>query len=240
MKQWKEILMIAMTAAVILLCGQFPELLAKDRKEDTPHYREVSQIAYDLSAQQEELPFEKKLLLLEKRRLSIPETDVVLTPEQVLSAVYDGLQPYVEHNLIPPGYSLYDFSCQSFLCYDPEDPEVNNRAWNVTMSYFPDGVREPSALMGVILDDATGTILQFSFHAAGAFIDRPVSSEVGVLSSVYLNSIPVTAQNLRSISDEDRGIQHYGLYPKGIIEFLLHRDGFEILIDPDANWMQEP
>ena len=34
MKQWKEILMIAMTVAVILLCGQFPELLAKDRKED--------------------------------------------------------------------------------------------------------------------------------------------------------------------------------------------------------------
>lgn len=238
MKRWKEILMLALTAAVILLCGLFPDLLAKDGQEDTLHYREVSQITYDLSTAPAALTCEEKLLLLDKQRLSSREDDAVLTPDQVRRAAYDGLQSYAENNLIPQDYAAFDFSCQVYLCYDPEEPEVNNRIWNITMSYFLDETQEPSATMGVILDDATGTILQVSYHEEGAFHDRPISSEVGVLSSVFLNHLSVLGSSSISITAEGNASQFYGIYPKGTIEFRLHTDGFEIKIDADANWMQ--
>lgn len=237
MKQWKEILMIAMTAAVILLCGQFPELLAKGSQEDTLHYWEVSQITYDLSTAPTALTCEEKLRLLDKRWLSSREDDAVLTTEQVRRAAYDGLQPYAENNLIPQDYAVFDFSCQSYMCYDPEAPEVFNRIWNVTMSRFHDDADIPSTI-GMLLDDSTGSVLRVSAHIEGAFLERPISAEVGVLSSVFLNHLSVFGSPTTTINGEGSASQFYGIYPKGIIEFCLHTDGFEIKIDADANWMQ--
>ena len=238
MKKWKERLLLSLTGGIILLCGQFPELLSKNSREDIPHYWEISQISYDLSTAPTALTYEEKLLLLDKRWLSSRDEDSVLTPEQVRRAAYDGLQPYAENNLIPQDYAVFDFSSQSYMCYDQEDPEVYNRIWNVTMSYFTDGTHEPSATMGVIIDDATGTILRVSYYEEEAFCDRPISSEIDVLRSVFLNPLSVLGSPTTSMTGEECASQFYGIYPKGTIEFRLHRDGFEIKIDADANWMQ--
>lgn len=237
MKRWKVILMLFLSAVVILLCGQFPELLAKGRQENTIHYQEVSQITYDLSTAPTTLTCEEKLLLLKKCWLSSREDDAALTPEQVRRAAYDGLQPYAENNLIPQDYAVFDFSCQSYMCYDPEEPEVYNRIWNVTMSRFHDDSEVPFTI-GIILDDSTGSVLRVSAHIEGAFLERPISAEVGILSSVYLSHLTILGSPTISITGEGSASQFYGIYPRGTIEFRLHTDGFEIKIDADANWMQ--
>lgn len=237
MKKWKELLLLSLIGAIILLCGQFPELLAKGSQEDTLHYWEVSQITYDLSTVPAALTCEEKLLLLDKRWLSCQEDDAVLTPEQVRRAAYDGLQPYAENNLIPQDYAAFDFSCQSYMCYDPEEPGVYNRIWNVTMSRFHDDSEVP-ATIGIIIDDSTGSVLRVSSHIEGAFLEKPISAEVGILSSVYLSHLTILGSPTISITGEGNASQFYGIYPRGTIEFRLHTDGFEIKIDADANWMQ--
>lgn len=160
MGKLKDLAAIITAIAMITMGAYFPKMIsaALDR-EHTGHmsYNAISPIRLEINR---DIPMLGKLAILSKLDSSIElsESKAKMTKEEVMDAVYEGIQPYIDALLI--AYSGKDVLMYPSLLLQAEgNQDLQSIVWFVTI------VGDPAnyTFLELIVDDETGNILMISF-----------------------------------------------------------------------------
>lgn len=116
------------------------------------------------SAKKDEPGYMMRKLALEQRMTTVPikPKQAKMTEEEVLTAAFEGMTPYVEAKM----FSWFDFSfsgAEPYLGIDPEDKNNNTIFWGV--SFVAEG--KPYQNLFLHIDDETGKILYINYGTDG-------------------------------------------------------------------------
>lgn len=158
MRNIKNVVAVLLTVTVLIAGAYIPRLVAYIydwRNDGMPELNPMASFKID---SHKELSSFEKLFMLSKMdlKIEIDENMASLTREKVMEAVHNGLNPYIETQLIT--YSEKDVQIRPFLLQVQNMPEIQGVVWSVKIS-------GTDSCIDLAVDDLTGKILQINYTA---------------------------------------------------------------------------
>ena len=188
MAKLKGFVAVILTLALITAGACFPKavsMLLDWRNNGSAAVNPISSIRFEIA---KDIPTLGKLALLSKLDSSIdlPEYKATMSPEEVMDAVYEGIQPYVDAQLIV--YSEQEVEMHPSMLFQADgNQDLQGIVWFVNISGDPSNF----TYLQLLIDDETGKILTISYT-----YEEPDAALVGteamiVFAEIYFNGLGI-------------------------------------------------
>lgn len=161
MSKLKGFVAIVFALAVISAGAYFPKIvsLCLDwSNTGNVSYDPITSIRLEIK---KDIPALGKLAMLSRMdgNIELSESKAKMTKEEVMDAVYNGLQPYIDAQLAV--YSEQEVQMHPSLFWVQNDPDLQGIVWLVTVYGDPDPV--DFTFFDMVIDDETGQILRIFY-----------------------------------------------------------------------------
>lgn len=190
MKAIKNLCVLLLTAAIIVVAAQLPKITAilqDSTGNQQVQYGEINSIQLDMRKQ---LTTIGKLSLMPylDSWIEISEADASMPMSEVNSVVTKAFEPYYAAGLMVPMEKAYsEFRPQ--VVQNPDDPEIYTIIW--TGQIVQD--TEPYPMIEIGIDDETGAILYINYNAGYFLYDEAeLLNNIYLFSEIYFNALGIT------------------------------------------------
>lgn len=162
--------------------------------------------------------------------ISLTESKAKMKKEEVLTAVREQLQPYVDAQLMV--YAESEVTLNPCLVQVPDMLELQGVVWFVSIS---GGADHPSAVE-LMVDDETGHILQLWYTNEEDFDVMPVEDTVMTVADIFFSSLGIDhsgqhlSENMEYAYDGMSGVRRYFFqdpqYGEVFVDFYIYPGGF--------------
>ena len=212
MAKLKGLIAVVLALALIVAGAYFPKAISTIldwQNGGNVSTNPISSIRIEIS---KDIPSLGKLALLSRLGSSIEltESKAKMNKEEVMEAVYTGIQPYVDSQLL--AYSEQSVQMYPSLIQAKDDQDLQSIVWFVEITGDPANY----TFLQLILDDETGRILMISFTMLG--IDDYAQFVVRDLEYAY-------------VGDNANAIRYrFGdaVYGEVNVDLYVHEHGFYI------------
>lgn len=236
MAKLKGFLSVILTMALIAAGACFPKAVSifLDQKNNgSISTNPISSIRFEV---QKDIPALGKLALLSKLGSSIELTEkkASMSPAEVMDAVYAGIQPYVDAQLIV--YSEKDVEMHPSMLFQADgNQDLQGIVWFVNIG----GNTSNFTYLQLLIDDETGKILNISYTYEA--LDAPlVGTEVlTVFADIYFNSLEIPQYadfivpdlEYAYVGDDANAIRYRfkdSIYGEVTVDLYVHSHGFYV------------
>ena len=187
MAKLKGFIAVILTLVTLVAGAYFPKAISMflDWRNTGASSNPISSIRFEIA---KDIPFLGKLALFSKLDSSIELTEnkASMTPEEVMDAVHEGIQPYVDAQLIE--YSEQDVEMHpSMLFQTDRNQDLRGIVWFVNIGGDPSNY----TYLQLVVDDETGKILNISYTYE--VLDAPLvgTEALTAFADIYFNSLEI-------------------------------------------------
>lgn len=167
------------------------------------------------------------------RVIPISESMSKMTREEVMDAVYNGLTPYMDAQLVI--YNENYVEMRPYLTQVPDMPELHRVVWIITVS----GDDSDFTFFDLVIDDETGNILRISYT-----VEKPRDTIIGaaalnIFADIFFSGLGI--EDYREFAADDLEYAYVGdhadairysfrdvLYGEVNVDLYVHENGFYI------------
>lgn len=236
MAKLKGFIAVILTLALIVAGAYFPKAVSifldwKNNKNASSN--PISPIRFEIA---KDIPSLGKLAILSKldNCIELSESKATMTEEDVMDAVYEGIQPYIDSLLI--AYSEKDVQMYPSLLLQAEgNQDLQSIAWFVTIAGDPANY----TYLQLLIDDETGSILMISFTYENLEAPLVGTEALTVFADIYFNGLGIdnyaqfAARDLEYayVGDNANAVRYrFGdaVYGEVNIDLYVHDHGFYV------------
>ena len=235
MAKLKGFVAVILTLALITAGAYFPKAVSMflDWKNNGTTSTPISSIRFEID---KDIPFLGKLALISKMDSSIELTEnkATMTPEEVMDAVYEGIQPYVDAQLIV--YSEKDVEMHPSMLFQADgNQDLRGIVWFVNIGGEPYNY----TYLQLLIDDETGKILNISYTYEDLDATLVGSEALAVFADIYFNSLEIPEYadfivpdlEYAYVGDDAKAISYrFGdaVYGEVNVDLFVHGHGFYV------------
>ncbi len=191
MSKLKTILAMFIMAAVVIAGAFLPNIVVafQDQNSDSDYEYADMQTAQLRIEDEVSLSTLGKLAMLSNATIvEITEDQTTMNPDEAIQAAFDCLDVYHFSDLISVNYHYFAIDAVPSMLYSVERPGEYNIVWAISL-YAPDH----TSIIDLVLDDATGTLLSISYHAAGGpFAESDLTELTFYIAELYFAPLSLT------------------------------------------------
>lgn len=192
----------------------------------------IESIRFELD---KDIPSIGKLAILSRLGSSIElsESKASMTKEEVMAVVYEGIQPYIDSNMM--SYSEQEVHLYPSLIQAQDDQDLQSIVWFVDITGGPVNY----TFLQLIVDDETGKILMLSYTHED-FEGNIVGAEaIAVFADIYFTGLGLNDYAQAAVSDleyayvgENANAIRYrfgdAIYGEVNVDLYVHEHGFYV------------
>lgn len=201
MGKLKSVIAVLATAALITVCGLFPNIfffLADRSQGKEADFIPINPVRLEIKP---ELTSLGKLAVLcgADFHLELSEAQTNLTKEQVTEAVHKGLMPFTDTALI--SYVGENMELRPELFQVSQNPDLQAVVWLVDLTHELYGDPKTFTNIGLVIDDETGTVLAISYTCETPG-KAPVGKEaLSIFADIFFSGLGVADHSRYQVSD---------------------------------------
>lgn len=235
MAKLKGFIAVVLALALIVAGAYFPKaisLFLDWRNNGNASSNPIALIRFELD---NNIPSLGKLAILSKLGSSIEltESKAKMNKEEVMEAVYNGIQPYIDAQLI--AYSEFEVDMYPSLIQSKTDQALQSVVWFVEITGDPANY----TFLQLIVDDETGSILMISFTYETLDATLVGTEALTVFADIFFTGLEIddyaqfVVQDLEYayVGDNANAIRYrFGdaVYGEVNIDLYVHEHGFYI------------
>ncbi len=235
MAKLKGFIAVVLALALIVAGAYFPKavsLFLDWRNNGNASSNPIASIRFELD---NNIPSLGKLAILSKLGSSIEltESKAKMSKEEVMEAVYNGIQPYIDAQLI--AYSEFEVEMYPSLIQSKTDQALQSVVWFVEITGDPSNY----TFLQLIVDDDTGSILMISFTYETLDATLVGTEALAVFADIFFTGLGIDdyAQfvvpdlEYAYVGDNANAIRYrFGdaVYDEVNIDLYVHEHGFYI------------
>ena len=235
MAKLKGFIAVVLALALIVAGAYFPKavsLFLDWQNNGNASSNPIASIRFELD---KHIPSLGKLAILSKLGSSIEltESKAKMSKEEVMEAVYNGIQPYIDAQLI--AYSEFEVNMYPSLIQSKTDQALQSVVWFIEITGDPSNY----TFLQLIVDDETGSILMISFTYEALDATLVGSEALTVFADIFFTGLGIddyaqfVVQDLEYayVGDNANAIRYrFGdaVYGEVSIDLYVHEHGFYI------------
>ncbi|MBQ8831487.1 MAG: hypothetical protein IJ017_07800 [Oscillospiraceae bacterium] len=233
MSKLKVFLTVIPALALICIGAFFPKIIAKFldiQNTGNASYNPIESVRLEIKT---DIPSLGKLAMLSSMdsNITISESKANMTTEEVMEAVYSGLQPYIDSQLLT--YAEYEVYMQPSLVQSSNNQNLQGIVWWVTISGEPSDY----CFLDLAIDDETGQILRINYSVEDPTDNIGGLEALYILSDIYFSGLSMNYYENYAVPDlEDTYVgdntvairYRFGdvVYGEVNVDMYVHEHGF--------------
>lgn len=242
MHKRKICIAVLLTFALLAAGACFPNIVSHIldwQHNGVPSYNPIMSIQLEIKR---DVPALGRLAMMSRMDgyIELAESKASMTKEEVMTAVSNGLAPYIDTQLMDAQlmeYSESDVQLHPCLIQVPNMPDLQGVVWFVTVSADPNAF----SYLGMAIDDETGDILQINYTCEVEMNTISGVEALNQFADIFFSSLGIedywyfAETNLEyEYTAEDVNAMRYSLgvgdkvYGEVNIDLYVHEHGFYV------------